>query len=127
MIGITELIPNIPSRQKLSIGDVSKYSGVNISTLRYWEKEFHQYLRPERTPGGQRLYSKENVKILQEIKYLIDVEKYTIDGAKRRMHLNRQQTKKFSDILSDALKEVETGKPKKEVIANIVHREQLNI
>lgn len=127
MLGVTQIIPNVISGNKLGIGEVSNYTGINISTLRYWEKEFSQYLRPERTAGGQRLYSNENIKILQEIKYLVEVEKYTIDGAKRRMHLNRQNQKKFGDILLDALKEVETGKPKKEVVENIVRREHLNL
>jgi len=117
-------INGIVGSEKLSIGEISKYLGINISTLRYWEEEFKQFLRPERTEGGQRRYSAENIKILQEIKYLIEVEKYTIEGAKRRMIINRKKEREFKDILEEAIKEVvEKGKDKKEVIENIVQRE----
>ena len=124
---VTKLLPEVLLNKKLGIGEVGKYLGINISTLRYWEKEFAQFLRTSRTDGGQRRYTEENIKILQEIKYLIEVEKYTIEGVKRRMQLNRRDMKDFKTILSEAIDEIEQGKDRKEVIENIVMRHQLNI
>ena len=124
---VTGMLPEVLLNKKLGIGEVSKYLGINISTLRYWEKEFHQFLRTSRTKGGQRRYTEENIKILQEIKYLLEVEKYTIDGVKRRMQLNRRNRKDFKTLLSEALEDIEKGGNKKEVIENIVMRHQLNV
>ena len=124
---ISGQVPDIIGNQKLGIGEVSNYLGINISTLRYWEKEFQQFLRTSRTSGGQRRYTAENIKILQEIKYLVEVEKYTIEGTKRRMQLNRQNQKSFKTILSEALTEIEKGKNKTDVIETVIKRHQLNI
>ena len=124
---VSGIVPDIIGKRKLGIGEVSKYLGINISTLRYWEKEFHQFLRTSRTEGGQRRYTPENIKVLQEIKYLIEVEKYTIEGVKRRMQINRQNQKTFKAILSEALNEIEKGKDSKDVIENLVRRHNLNI
>ena len=113
--------------QQMSIGDVSRYLNTNVSTLRYWEKEFGQFLKLPRTSGRQRRYNPDNMKILNEIKYMLEVEKYTIDGARRRMALNRSEGKNFKQILNDALDAVEKGVPKNEVVENIVQRHQLGI
>src|SRR5277367_6598104 len=42
------------------IGAVSKMVGVAQQTLRTWEDRYGQVV-PERTPGGQRLYSRDQV------------------------------------------------------------------
>jgi DNA-binding transcriptional MerR regulator len=36
-------------------------------TLRFWEKELNGIIIPFRTPGGQRRYSPENVKVIEKI------------------------------------------------------------
>jgi DNA-binding transcriptional MerR regulator len=43
-----------------SIGAVSRMLGVPTQTLRSWEERYGQ-IRPERSPGGQRLYSRDQV------------------------------------------------------------------
>ena len=43
-----------------SIGAVSKMLGVPAQTLRSWEERYGQIV-PERSPGGQRLYSRDQV------------------------------------------------------------------
>ena len=44
------------ARQAVSISVASQITGVEVHTLRYWEREFAGYLRPGRTYGGQRRY-----------------------------------------------------------------------
>ena len=41
---------------RLKIGELSRRTGVSIDLLRVWERRYG-VLAPERTPGGQRLYS----------------------------------------------------------------------
>src|SRR5829696_3736857 len=41
---------------RVRIGELSRRTGVSIDLLRVWERRYG-VLTPERTPGGQRLYS----------------------------------------------------------------------
>lgn len=50
----------------LSIGDLARRTGVDISTLRRWER-YEGLLAPTRTPGGQRRYGPADVAAVQEL------------------------------------------------------------
>ncbi len=65
------------------ISTASFLVGVETHTIRYWEREFAEFLNPVRTHGGQRRYRREDIEVLQEIKRLLKEELYTIAGAKR--------------------------------------------
>ncbi|MCS6919947.1 MAG: MerR family transcriptional regulator [Fimbriimonadales bacterium] len=65
------------------ISTASFLVGVETHTIRYWEREFAEFLNPVRTTGGQRRYRREDIEVLQEIKRLLKEELYTIAGAKR--------------------------------------------
>jgi DNA-binding transcriptional MerR regulator len=52
--------------------------------LRYWETEF-SVLRPGKTRSKHRLYRRKDVETLLEIRRLLYAERYTIEGAKRRL------------------------------------------
>ncbi|MCX7924869.1 MAG: MerR family transcriptional regulator [Fimbriimonadales bacterium] len=65
------------------ISTASFLVGVETHTIRYWEREFAEFLNPVRTEGGQRRYRREDIEVLQEIKRLLKEELYTIAGAKR--------------------------------------------
>ncbi len=54
--------------QLFSILQVSKKLNIPKHTLRFWEKELNGLLVPLRTEGGQRRYSTENLRLLEEIK-----------------------------------------------------------
>lgn len=51
----------------LTMQDLSAQLGLPKSTIRYWEKEFSDLIRPRRTPGGQRRYSQKHLTILKGI------------------------------------------------------------
>ena len=67
----------------LGIGDVSKICGVPVHTIRYWEREFSDYLHPTRTQGKQRRYTDNDIKRILRVKTLLWSEKFSIRGAKR--------------------------------------------
>lgn len=69
----------------VSISIASYLTGVETHTLRYWEREFAEFLNPVRTKGGQRRYRSEDITVLKEIKRLLKDEMYTIAGAKRKL------------------------------------------
>jgi DNA-binding transcriptional MerR regulator len=72
----------------VSISVASKITGVEIHTLRYWEREFEEFLEPNRTDGGQRRYRPEDIQTVFTIKRLVRDEMFSIAGA--RKYLARQ-------------------------------------
>lgn len=72
----------------LSIDQVSRITGVKKSTLRYWEKEYQDYLQPKRTATNRRQYDFEDVKKIEELSRLINEEKYKSVGVKMKLGLN---------------------------------------
>ncbi|NIW80245.1 MAG: MerR family transcriptional regulator [Calditrichae bacterium] len=71
----------------LKIKEVSQLLGVSPHTVRYWEKEFSDYVNPKRTSAGHRLYDDHQIRQLLEIKHLLKDELYSISGAKNKLKL----------------------------------------
>jgi DNA-binding transcriptional MerR regulator len=69
----------------LNIDQVSKLTGVKKTTLRYWEKEFNEYLQPQRTPTNRRQYNMDDVKKVENLRHLIEEEKYKSIGVKMKL------------------------------------------
>lgn len=63
-----------------SINEVSRLTGVPAHTIRFWEKDFNSYLRPAKTPGGQRRYCMRDIETIKRIKQLRYDDRYTIAG-----------------------------------------------
>ena len=80
-----KLQPSIPEKLYYKIGEVSQYTGVEPYVLRYWESEF-KIISPLRTNSKQRLYRKRDLELILEVKKLLYREKFTIAGAKKRLH-----------------------------------------
>jgi DNA-binding transcriptional MerR regulator len=76
--------PELPDKLYFKIGEVAKLVGVKPYVLRYWETEF-SILRPGKTRSKHRLYRRKDVETLLEIRRLLYTERYTIEGAKRRL------------------------------------------
>ena len=51
----------------LTIQEVSDRLGLPKSTLRYWEKELQEYIKPDRTPGGQRRYDMGHIDFFKRV------------------------------------------------------------
>jgi DNA-binding transcriptional MerR regulator len=76
--------PDLPDKLYFKIGEVARLVGVKPYVLRYWETEF-SILRPGKTRSKHRLYRRKDVETLLEIRRLLYAERYTIEGAKRRL------------------------------------------
>lgn len=66
------------------IGEVAETVGVKTSVLRFWESEF-SFLKPVKSSSGQRLYSKNEIDLVLQVKHLLYDEKFTIEGVKKRI------------------------------------------
>jgi DNA-binding transcriptional MerR regulator len=69
----------------LTIDQVSHLAGVRKSTLRYWEKSFHDCLNPSRTNSNRREYSMEDLERIKTIKRLLEQEHLTSLGVRLRL------------------------------------------
>lgn len=76
--------PELPDKLYFKIGEVARIVGVKPYVLRYWETEFPM-VRPGKTRSKHRLYRRRDVEVLLEVKRLLHAERYTIDGAKKRL------------------------------------------
>lgn len=77
---------------KLTINQVSEILQVEPSTIRFWEKEFEDFLRVDCSKGKRKRYTQENLELFASIKELLYTEQYTIKGAKRRLELDKALT-----------------------------------
>ncbi len=77
----------IPNKSYFRIGEVSRITATKPFVLRYWETEFPM-LQPVKTPKGHRLYRRQDIETVLEIKRLLYDEGFTIAGARR--HLREQ-------------------------------------
>jgi DNA-binding transcriptional MerR regulator len=66
------------------IGEVCRMADVQPYVLRYWETEFPP-LAPNKSGGGQRLYTRREIDIILRIKQLLYSEGFTIAGAKKKL------------------------------------------
>jgi DNA-binding transcriptional MerR regulator len=66
------------------IGEACKTLDIQPYVLRYWETEFRA-LSPSKSKSGQRVYSEEDLRVIQRIKELLYEEGYTIAGAKKKL------------------------------------------
>lgn len=73
-----------PDKLYYKIGEVAGIAGVRSSVLRFWESEF-EFLKPEKSPTGQRLYTKKDVDLILELKRLLYIEKFTLEGVRKRI------------------------------------------
>jgi DNA-binding transcriptional MerR regulator len=68
------------------IGEVCKIAEVQPYVLRYWETEFPA-LAPNKSGGGQRLYTQHEIDVILRIKQLLYSEGFTIAGAKKKLEI----------------------------------------
>ena len=73
-----------------SISQVHALTGVPKPTLRFWEKEFKEYLEPARTTGNQRRYDERTIDNVKTINHLVKVEGYTLEGARKKLELIKE-------------------------------------
>ncbi len=73
------------------IGEVAKMFEVNISTVRYWEKEF-DILKPKKNKKGNRLFTPKDVANLRIIFHLLKERGFTVDGARKKLKENKKDT-----------------------------------
>lgn len=74
----------IPDKLFFRIGEVADLLDLKTYVLRFWETEFKS-VSPTKSRSGQRVYRKKDVEMLCLIKHLLYVERFSIEGARKRI------------------------------------------
>ncbi|MBI5586968.1 MAG: MerR family transcriptional regulator [Deltaproteobacteria bacterium] len=88
----------IPDKLYFKIGEVAGLTKVKPYILRYWESEF-KIISPRKSQAKQRVYTKRDLGLILEIKKLLYKDKFTLEGAK----------KKIKEIQSEKAKQLNFG------------------
>ena len=73
------------------IGEVAKKYKVNVSLIRFWEKEF-DILKPKKNKKGNRMFTKNDMENLDVIFHLVKERGFTLEGAKKKLKENKKDT-----------------------------------
>ena len=74
------------------LGLVDKKTGsLQTHTLRYWESQFRQ-IKPSLRAGKRRYYSDKDFKIIKHIKFLLRDKGFTINGVKKLLESENNQS-----------------------------------
>lgn len=84
MASAAQPAPEIPDKSLFRIGEVSRLTDTKTFVLRYWESEFPS-LQPVKSPSGHRLYRREDIETVFEIKRLLYEQGFTIAGARKHL------------------------------------------
>ena len=74
----------IAPKEYYSIGDVCEITDLKPHVLRYWETQFSA-LRPTKNRAGNRVYRPKQIQLVQLLRNLLYTERYTIEGARRKL------------------------------------------
>jgi len=88
------------------IGEVAKKYNVNVSLIRFWEKEF-DILKPKKNKKGNRMFTKKDMVNLDIIYHLVKERGFTLEGAKKKLTENKSDTIDNITIISK-LKELKS-------------------
>ncbi|MCS5663031.1 MAG: MerR family transcriptional regulator [Flavobacteriales bacterium] len=95
----------MPLRQKpikkiyYSIGEVAAMFDVNNSLIRFWEKEF-SIIKPKKNKKGNRYFTDKDIDNFKIIFHLVKERGYTLDGAKKKLRENKEDTIKNVEIVN---------------------------
>ena len=81
----------IGAKSFFKIGEVSVITKLPASVLRFWESEF-SFLRPRKSQGRHRVYDRQTIETVLEIKRMLYEEGYTIMGLKRYWRRRRSKS-----------------------------------
>lgn len=86
-------------KQYYRVRQVAEMLSLPPSTLRYWEKQFADSLRPQRTRTGTRLYTPRDVETLRMLQYLLHERGLRIEAAREHLRSNRGDVSRVAQTI----------------------------
>ena len=96
----------IPDKLYFRIGEVSELARTKPYVLRYWETEFPT-LKPVKSKAGHRLYRRQDVEMVLEIKRLLYERGFTIEGARNLLSNHSETSTEQKDLFRSTLEGAE--------------------
>jgi DNA-binding transcriptional MerR regulator len=87
-------------RRRFRIGDLAEELNVKKFVIRFWEKEFA--IQSDRSEGGQRFYTTEDLRRFMRIKDLLYNKGFTIAGAKKQLYVDEPEMSEIAPVMSAA-------------------------
>lgn len=89
------------NKQRLfySIKEVADHFAVNVSLLRYWEKEFDN-IRPKKTAGGTRQYTREDILQVEMVYHLVKEKGMTLEGARQTLQAKKDEETRRAEAVA---------------------------
>ena len=114
---------SIPEKLYFRIGEVSELTQTKSYVLRFWETEFPM-LKPVKSRTGQRLYRREDVQTVLEIKRLLYEKGFTIEGARKELSKNSKGGEDQKELFQPGVDSAPLGLIRRELqsILTIVSR-----
>lgn len=82
-----------PNKDVYSIREVMEETGLPASTLRYWESQFDEFIKPRKDGHLNRQYRMEDIEVIKRIQFIRDDLKITrIDAIRNELKTNTKQT-----------------------------------
>ena len=107
-----------------SIKEVAALLGEPETTLRYWQDEFPEIIKPSRNERGARFYKESDIENVRMIQYFVRDNGLTLDGVRKKLKNNKESAEKQAKAvlilkkmkaelkdLSDAMDRVEKSAP----------------
>jgi DNA-binding transcriptional MerR regulator len=109
-------VPAIPDKFYFKIGEVSELLGVKPYVIRFWETEFN--LTPAKNRAKHRVFKRNEVEVLLEIRQMLHVERFTIEGARLQLKDRmKEKQKQFSLDLKENPQKAALRIVRKELLA----------
>jgi DNA-binding transcriptional MerR regulator len=105
-----------PGQKYFRVNEVASHIGVESHVLRYWQSEFST-VRPRKSSNGHWVYSRRDVEAFHLIRHLLYVEKYSVEGARKRL---KQEKKAAAPSLPSPL-QTETLKNVARELKELIH------
>lgn len=117
-----KLIQFSDKRLYYSIQEVADHFAVNVSLLRYWEKEFEN-ICPKKTAGGTRQYTKDDIQQIEIVYHLVKEKGMTIEGARQTLNSKKDDEEKRVEAVA-RLKEIRKELASIEEEFEMLHQQQ---
>ena len=105
-----------------SIQEVANHFAVNVSLLRFWEKEFEN-INPKKTVGGTRQFTREDIQQVEVVFHLVKEKGMTLEGARKLLKTKKDDETKRIEVL-ERLTDIKKELLDLEEEFNMLHEQQ---
>lgn len=81
-----------------SIKEVADHFAVNVSLIRFWEKEFEN-INPKKTAGGTRQFTREDIQQVEVVYHLVKEKGMTLEGARQSLKIKKDEETRRVEVL----------------------------